>query len=138
MSEINTQVLQDGQLAIRTVVQNGAIVSGTSSTDITALVQTNEGKQLALKTVLVNGGAAMEWVNELPATGQPNTMYLVPSGNTREGYAVFQQFVWNATDQEWAAMGAFDTTIVQQGLVYQESFNTSTNTWTVRVNQAAN
>ncbi len=56
MSEINTQILQDGQLAIRTVVQNGTVVSGVSATDTTALVQTAEGKQLCVKTVLVGPG----------------------------------------------------------------------------------
>lgn len=110
---------------------------GDEYTFTTTITETSSSYQW-VRIDVQPGGAEMEWVAVLPAVGKPNTMYLVPSGNTRDGYAVFQQFVWNATSQEWVAMGAFDTTIVQQGLVYEQSFDTTTNTWTVRVNQAAN
>lgn len=135
MSEINTQILQDGQLAIRTVVQNGDIVSGVSSTDTTALVQTADGKQLCVKTVLVGpGGAAKpEYVDVLPEEGEEGVLYMVNSGVTRDGYAIFQMFSWH--EGAWVAIGAFDVGINPTGIVYEQSFNASTNTWTVTVSQ---
>ena len=135
MSEINTQILQDGQLAIRTVAQNGTIVSGVSATDTTALVQTADGKQLCVKTVLVGpGGAAKpEYVDVLPDEGEEGVLYMVNSGVTRDGYAIFQMFSWH--EGEWVAIGAFDVGINPTGIVYEQSFNASTNTWTVTVSQ---
>lgn len=78
------------------------------------------------------GGSHMEWVVSLPETGEADTLYLVYTGNTRQGYSIYQQFVWNATDEEWDALGAFDTTIVQQGLLYEKSFDATTGVWVVR------
>lgn len=135
MSEINTQILQDGQLAIRTVVQNGDIVSGVSATDTTALVQTADGKQLCVKTVLVGpGGAAKpEYVDTLPEVGEEGVLYMVNSGLTRDGYAIFQMFSYH--NNAWVAIGAFDVGINPTGIVYEQSFNADTGAWVVTVSQ---
>lgn len=54
-------VLQDGQLAVATVAQTGDIIpeeSKDSSRYTTALVQTDNGPQLAVKVVNLNGGGS--------------------------------------------------------------------------------
>lgn len=52
----NATVLKDGQLAIATVGVNGTLVSGASDIDTTALVQTDDGEQLCVKTFPLDGG----------------------------------------------------------------------------------
>lgn len=80
----------------------------------------------------ISGGAAKpKYVSELPETGEEGVLYLVPSGVTRDGYAIFQMFSWHNND--WVAVGAFDVGINPTGIVYERSFDTSTNTWTVTV-----
>lgn len=55
-NENTVEVLQDGQLAIATVAQSGTIISGRGDETPFALVSTDEGNQLALKTVNVGEG----------------------------------------------------------------------------------
>lgn len=55
-NENTVEVLQDGQLAIATVAQSGTIISGRGDETVVALVSTDEGNQLALKTVNVGEG----------------------------------------------------------------------------------
>lgn len=54
--ENSATVLQDGQLAIATVAQTGELITGPSKIDATALVQTEQGPQLCVKTVNVGEG----------------------------------------------------------------------------------
>lgn len=56
MSKNDTTVVKDGQLAIATVAQTGEFITGPSKIDATALVQTEQGPQLCVKTVNVGGG----------------------------------------------------------------------------------
>ena len=85
-----------------------------------------------VKIAGVGSGAAKPiYAPTLPATGEEGVLYMVPSGVTREGYSIFQMFTWY--NNEWVAIGAYDVGIVPTGIVYEESFNTSTNTWTVTV-----
>lgn len=56
MSELNTQVLRDGQLAVATVAESGTMISQPSDKDTTALIQTDDGPQLVVKTYSVGGG----------------------------------------------------------------------------------
>lgn len=49
-------VLKDGQLSVATVAQNGDIISEPSAISTTVLVQTEQGPQLAVPTVDLNGG----------------------------------------------------------------------------------
>lgn len=81
------------------------------------------------------GGSAAkpEYVNTLPATGEEGVLYMVNSGETRDGYAIFQMFSWH--NNQWVAIGAFDVGISPTGLVYEQSFDAATGTWTVTVNQ---
>lgn len=58
-------VLKDGQLAVATVAQNGDIISEPSAISTTVLVQTEQGPQLAVPTVDLNGGGGGGYV--LPA-----------------------------------------------------------------------
>ena len=66
--ENSATVLRDGQLAVATVEQSGTIVSGASATDATALVQTDSGKQLCVKTVSLGGGGGGGGYTLPPAT----------------------------------------------------------------------
>lgn len=55
-NSINAEVLQNGQLAVATVAQSGDIISSGGEIDTTALVQTENGAQLCVKTYDLNGG----------------------------------------------------------------------------------
>lgn len=80
------------------------------------------------------GGAAKpEYVDTLPVTGEEGVLYMVNSGETRDGYAIFQMFSYH--NNQWVAIGAFDVGISPTGIVYEQSFNTSTGVWTVTVSQ---
>lgn len=129
------ETLVDGQLAVAATLINGQIISGRGDQTVEALVHTDEGNQLAIKATLVGpGGAARpEYVDTLPETGEEGVLYMVNTGVTRDGYAIFQMFVWKADDNEWVAVGAFDVGINPTGIVYEQSFNASTGTWTVTV-----
>ena len=130
-----TIVLEEGQLAVASVIQNGDIISDRGEQSTIALVQTSAGPQLCQKVTLVGpGGAAKpEYVDSLPEEGEDGVLYMVPSGTTRDGYAIFQMFSWH--EEGWVAIGAFDVGINPTGIVYEQSFNASTNTWTVTVSQ---
>ena len=69
------------------------------------------------------GSASWEWVTELPEVGKKNTLYLVYSGITRDGYSIYQQFAWNQTTSTWIALGAFDTSIDINNLVLKTDKN---------------
>ena len=56
MSEKDTTVLKDGQLAVATVAQTGDLITGPSPIETTALVQTDDGPQLCVKTYSIGGG----------------------------------------------------------------------------------
>lgn len=124
----SVEVLDGDQLAVATLPINGTIIGGGGKTDKTALVQTSDGEQLAVKTILLGSGgsAKPEYVTELPETGEEGVLYLVPSGETRQGYAIFQMFSWH--EGEWVAIGAYDVGISPDGILYEENFNSSTNT----------
>lgn len=74
----------------------------------------------------VGGSAKPVYVDSLPATGKEGVLYMVPSGVTRDGYAIFQMFSWHNND--WIAIGAFDVGISPTGIMYVSSFDASTNT----------
>ena len=135
MAENSTTVLQDGQLAVATVTQTGDLITGPSPIDTTALVQTAAGPQLCVKTYSLNGGGAAkpEYVAELPEEGEEGVLYMVNSGETRDGYAIFQMFSWH--EGEWVAIGAFDVGIIPTGLVYEHSWDPTTKTMVLSVNQ---
>lgn len=50
------------------------------------------------------GGGKPEYVQSLPETGKEGILYMVNSGVTRDGYAIFQMFAWH--DNAWIAIGA--------------------------------
>lgn len=79
------------------------------------------------------GAAKPIYVATLPEEGEEGVLYLVNSGNTRDGYAIFQMFSWH--NNEWVAIGAFDVGITPTGLVYEQSFDATTGTWVVTVEQ---
>lgn len=79
------------------------------------------------------GAAKPIYVATLPEEGEEGVLYLVNSGNTRDGYAIFQMFSWH--NNEWVAIGAFDVGITPTGLVYEKSFDATTGTWVVTVEQ---
>lgn len=80
MSKIDTNVLKDGQLAVATAPQNGTIISDASAVDATALVQTDNGPQLCVKTVEVGEGGG--------GGGTVDQTYDPTSTNAQSGTAV--------------------------------------------------
>lgn len=80
----------------------------------------------------IGGGSAKpKYVPELPETGEEGVLYLIPTEVTRDGYQIFQEFTWY--NNEWKAIGAYDVGIDATNIVYQQSFDSSTGTWTVKV-----
>lgn len=73
-----------------------------------------------------NGGKKPQFVAALPETGKEGILYLVNTGTTRDGYAIFQMFSWHNND--WIAIGAFDVGISPTGIMYVSSFDPATNT----------
>lgn len=69
------------------------------------------------------GSASIEFVQSLPVTGKKGTLYLVNTGETRDGYAIFQEFAWDYENSQWVAVGAFDIDINPQNLVYKTDKN---------------
>lgn len=55
-NNLDTEVIKDGQLAVATVEQSGTIVSGGGAEDTTCIVETETGKQLAIKIFEVGEG----------------------------------------------------------------------------------
>lgn len=75
----------------------------------------------------VGGGSAKpKYVAELPEVGEEGVMYLVPTGTTRDGYQIFQEFTWY--NNAWKAIGAYDVGINPTGILYVQSFDVATNT----------
>ena len=83
------------------------------------------------------GGASAKpkYVPELPEVGEEGVLYLVPTDYTRDGYQIFEEFVY--INGEWAGIGAYDVGVQAGGMVYERSFDSSTNTWNVTVNQVS-
>lgn len=130
----SAQILEGDQLALAVKALDGNIISSGGAIDPTCLVDFQGEKQLAYKAVILSGGAGKpEYVDILPETGEEGVLYMVNSGVTRDGYAIFQMFSWHNND--WIAVGAFDVGINPTGIVYEQSFNASTNTWNVTVSQ---
>lgn len=97
------------------------------------MIAINNGYALGKASAGGGGGAAKPmYVDSLPATGEEGVLYMVNSGETRDGYAIFQMFSYH--ENEWVAIGAFDVGISPTGILYETSFNTSTNTLTVAPN----
>ena len=134
-----TEVI-DGEQVVRTVALEGDIIPEPAKDPakyFTALINTDDGPQQVVKTYIMGGGGGgrPQYVDTLPATGEEGILYLVNSGVTRDGYAIFQMFCWHNND--WVSIGAFDVGIVPGGIVYEQSFDSTTNTWTVTVNQVS-
>ena len=131
-----TEVI-DGEQVVRTVALEGDIIPEPAkdpSKYFTALVNTDDGPQQVVKTFPLGPSAGKpEYVDTLPETGKEGVLYMVNTGVTRDGYAIFQMFAWHNND--WIAVGAFDVGINPTGIVYEQSFDTTTNTWTVTVSQ---
>lgn len=81
MSKIDTNILKDGQLAVATAPQSGTIISEASAVDATALVQTDDGPQLCVKTVEVGEGGG-------GGGGTVDQTYDATSTNAQSGTAV--------------------------------------------------
>ena len=129
MANPNTvEVLKDGQLAVATTTVNGTIISGRGDQTVCALVQTDEGDQLALKVFpLDGGGSSVVIVPSLPLEGDSRYLYGVLMDDLdREGYGIIQFFVWY--NNAWYATGAYSIDIDPNTLMYKDnfSFNTST------------
>jgi hypothetical protein len=80
MSKDSATVIKDGQLAVATVPQTGTLVGAASEIDATALVETDEGLQLCIKTCEVGGGGG--------GGGTVDQTYNPTSTNAQSGTAV--------------------------------------------------
>lgn len=80
MSEIDATLVKNGQKVVATVSQSGTIISDPSAVDATALVQTDDGPQLCVKTFDLNGGGG--------GGGTVDQTYDPTSTNAQSGTAV--------------------------------------------------
>lgn len=103
----------------------------------TSITESSSSYQWVRIDVQPNSGSSVrpQYVDTLPEEGEEGTLYLVNTGVTRDGYAIFQMFVWKADASEYVAIGAYDVGIDPNGIVYEQSFNTGTNTMNVTVGQ---
>ena len=66
MSEIDATLVKNGQKVVATVSQSGTIISDPSAVDATALVQTDNGPQLCVKTFEMGEGGGGGGGGDLP------------------------------------------------------------------------
>ena len=94
MRELDAEIIVNGEAAVATSEQSGQIIASGGELDATCIVQTSRGKQMAVKTYSLGGGGAAkpEYVAQLPTVGEEGVLYMVNSGVTRDGYAIFQMF----------------------------------------------
>lgn len=91
MSKTDTTVLTDGQLAVATLAQTGTPITGSSVVDATALVETEQGPQLCVKTYSVGGGGgggADTNLSNLTNTGKTQAAHLAMPSNVYEELTV--------------------------------------------------
>lgn len=124
-----TEVI-DSEQVVRTVALEGDIIPEPAKDParyFTALINTDDGPQQVVKTYVIGGGGGKpQYVDVLPETGEEGVLYMVNTGTTRDGYAIFQMFTWH--NNGWVAIGAFDVGINPTGILYVQSFDASTNT----------
>lgn len=124
MSELDANVLQNGQRSIATVVMSGNVVENTGELDATCVINTEQGRQKVVKAYLVGiaGNAGLVTVvPTLPETGVEGKFYgVMMDETTKDGYAIIQFFIWY--DNQWCAAGAFDVYIDPDNLVYKSNF----------------
>jgi hypothetical protein len=77
----NTTVLKNGQLAVATAPQSGTIVSAASEKETTALVETDDGTQLCVKTVSLGGGGGGGSSDYSDLSNKPKINNVTLSGN---------------------------------------------------------
>lgn len=139
MATADEQIILGGQRAIAVQNQTGSYIYDGGATDIQCVINSNGKAQRAIKAVLIGKDGQpipsdlVSIVATLPETGEEGKLYLVQTEITREGYVIYQEFVWD--NNAWRAIGAFDVSINPTGLVYEQSFNASTGTWIVTVSQ---
>lgn len=56
MSELDTNILHNGQLAVATVAQSGEVIQDGGEIDTTSVIQTDNGPQKVVKVLDLNGG----------------------------------------------------------------------------------
>lgn len=134
MPTADEQVIVEGQRALSVAVVDGDFIYDGGTTDVQCIVNDNGTARRAMKVALVGpgGGAKQEFVLALPETGESGVLYYVNTGRTREGYTIWQEFIWY--NNAWAASGAFDSSIDPEHLLYENNFNASTNTLTLEKN----
>lgn len=79
MSELDANVVIDGQRAIATVAQTGTVIQDGGAVDATCVIQTDDGPQKAVKTYDLNGGGG---------GGTVDQTYDATSTNAQSGTAV--------------------------------------------------
>ena len=125
MSELDANVLQNGQRSIAIVLLSGNVVENTGELDATCVINTEQGRQKVVKAYLVGiaGNAGLVTVvPNLPETGVEGKFYgVMMDEQTKDGYAIIQFFIWY--DNQWCAAGAFDVYIDPDNLIYKSNFS---------------
>lgn len=124
MATADEQVVIAGQRTVAVSIADGDFIYSGGTTDVQCIVNDNGVAQRAIKVALIGpGGAAKpKYVDTLPEVGEEGVLYMVNSGVTRDGYAIFQMFSWH--NNAWVAIGAFDVGIDPTGLVYKNELAT--------------
>ena len=125
MSELDANVMYNGQRSIATVAQSGEMVESNGVLDASCIVQTARGKQKAVKTFIIgiSGDAQLiQVVPSLPETGVSGCFYgILRPELDRDGYGIIEFFVWY--EGEWFAVGAYSINIDPETLVYTTDKN---------------
>lgn len=130
MSEIDATLVKDGQKVVATVSQSGTIISDPSAVDATALVQTDNGPQLCVKTFeMGEGGGGGGDVPDNVYT-QDNLVAGTNVSITRVPQPVYDENtlgVWHLDDETGAnaiTTGAYaQTTLFTESHVHTTSFS---------------
>lgn len=137
MSENNTTVLHEGQLAVSTVVQSGEMIKPGGENDTISLINTPRGKQLCVNAYIIgiSGDAGLiKVVNTLPEVGESGCFYGVLMQEVdREGRGIIQFFIWY--NNAWKASGAYSININPTGIVYEQSWDATNAIETITVSQ---
>lgn len=135
-SEKYITVLEGDQLAVAAKALSGSIISEPSKRYITALVQTDEGVQLAVKAYVLNGGGGgggdvdytkiVQKTSSMPAASSSNAGYVyMYQGETNQTYT--HGYIY---ENQYAANYAGTIAFTPAGIsVSDEDFSSFLNTW---------
>lgn len=81
MSELDTNILHNGQLAVATVAQSGEVIQDGGEIDTTSVIQTANGPQKVVKVLDLNGGGGGGVTDYDELTSRPQINSVTLTGN---------------------------------------------------------